>query len=98
MNNIKSLRIINVWNYNLTHQINLITSLTSKYPIISIDTEFPGIIAYPSAQSKHYNYKLLKMNVDRLKIIQFGISLSDSHGNHPKYCGGWQFNFKFDFK
>jgi CCR4-NOT transcription complex subunit 7/8 len=42
------------------------------------------------------NYKNIKMNVDDLKMIQFGITLSDKYGNHPEDASTWQFNFKFD--
>jgi CCR4-NOT transcription complex subunit 7/8 len=42
------------------------------------------------------NYKNIKMNVDDLKMIQFGITLSDKYGNHPEGISTWQFNFKFD--
>ena len=37
--------------------------------------------------------------MDMLKIIQFGISLTDKAGNPPPgNCCCWQFNFKFDLK
>ena len=43
-------------------------------------------------------YKMIKMNVDKLKVIQIGISLADEEGNVPKGVNTWQFNFKFDLK
>lgn len=104
--------IINVWNYNLREQMAIISDLAINYPIISIvslhihptaysnlqDTEFPGVIAYPSCSLKDFNYSLLKINVDRLKIIQLGLSLSDHLGQHPSGYYGWQFNFYFDLE
>jgi CCR4-NOT transcription complex subunit 7/8 len=42
------------------------------------------------------NYKNIKKNVDDMKMIQFGITLSDKFGNHPEEISTWQFNFKFD--
>jgi CCR4-NOT transcription complex subunit 7/8 len=38
------------------------------------------------------------MNVDNLKIIQLGITLSNEDGVFPEECSTWQFNFKFDLK
>jgi len=96
MNKTPITAIINVWNYNFQQEINHVISLVAKYPIITIDTEFPGIISYPSSYKQGYNYQLLRANVDRLKLIQLGFSLSDAQGNHPSYCQGWQFNFYFD--
>ena len=47
---------------------------------------------------EEYVYKLLKVNVDQLKLIQLGISLFDSHGKLPSGCKAWQFNFEFDLE
>lgn len=47
--------------------------------------------------SREYHYKALKMNVDMLKLIQLGLTFTDSQGNLPRYNGElcvWQFNFK----
>jgi CCR4-NOT transcription complex subunit 7/8 len=41
-------------------------------------------------------YQCIKQNVDNLKLIQLGITLSDCEGNYPEECSTWQFNFKFD--
>ena len=38
------------------------------------------------------------MNVDKLKVIQVGISLADEEGFMPPGVGTWQFNFRFDLK
>ena len=38
------------------------------------------------------------MNVDKLKIIQVGISFADENGYLPQGTCTWQFNFKFDLK
>ena len=62
------------------------------------DTEFPGIVVRPVGTFKNtndYHYQTLKSNVDVLKIIQLGITLSDENGKSPEPCGTWQFNFKF---
>ena len=44
------------------------------------------------------NYNNIKKNVDDMKMIQFGITLSDKFGNHPEEISTWQFNFKFDLE
>ncbi|CDZ98508.1 mRNA deadenylase subunit [Phaffia rhodozyma] len=61
------------------------------------DTEFPGIIARPMGNFKtgaDYHYQTMRCNVDLLKLIQLGVTLSDEDGNLPDACT-WQFNFKF---
>ena len=37
----------------------------------------------------------MRCNVDLLKLIQVGITLSDEEGNFPQDVTTWQFNFKF---
>ena len=60
-----------------------------------MDTEFPGIVHYLGKVKESY-YKNIKANVDDLKLIQCGISISDEKGNIPQECSTWQFNLKFD--
>lgn len=43
-------------------------------------------------------YKKIKMNVDKLKVIQVGISLSDDEGNMPPGITTWQFNLRFNLR
>ena len=38
------------------------------------------------------------MNVDKLKVIQVGLSFADEDGYTPPGVGTWQFNFRFDLK
>lgn len=38
----------------------------------------------------------VKANVDILKVIQIGITLSDENGKFPEPISTWQFNFNFD--
>ncbi len=64
------------------------------------DTEFPGVVARPIGNFKsgtsEYHYQTLRCNVDILKVIQLGLTLSDEKGNLPPGVCTWQFNFHFD--
>lgn len=40
----------------------------------------------------------MRCNVDLLKIIQVGITLSDEDGNYPQENSTWQFNFRFSVR
>jgi hypothetical protein len=40
----------------------------------------------------------MRCNVDLLKIIQIGLTLSDEDGNCPQDVSTWQFNFQFSIK
>ena len=41
---------------------------------------------------------MLRVNVDLLKIIQLGVTLSDKDGNMPPGTCTWQFNFSFNMQ
>ncbi|CAE6510979.1 unnamed protein product, partial [Rhizoctonia solani] len=78
--------------------MHTIRSLVDQYPYISMDTEFPGVVARPIGTfktSSDYHYQTMRCNVDLLKIIQIGITLSDANGNMPDGTCTWQFNFHF---
>lgn len=94
-----------VWAANLWAEFSLIQNIISQYRFASIDTEFPGVILTPNVDKHFYsslapsfNYSIMKANVDALKIIQIGLTLSDSDGNLPDFGSGfanvWQFNFQ----
>ncbi|CAK8535454.1 unnamed protein product [Lathyrus sativus] len=102
-----------VWAYNLESEFLLIRGILHKFPFISMDTEFPGVI-YKSHEDSTVpyhlrrrdpsnDYKYLKANVDDLKLIQLGLTLSDWKGNLPKFGTKnsyiWEFNFSdFDIE
>ncbi|KAJ3414583.1 hypothetical protein HDV05_006322 [Chytridiales sp. JEL 0842] len=88
-----------VWANNLEAEMAVLRDLVEKYPYISMDTEFPGVVARPIGNfktSSDYQYQTLRCNVDLLKIIQLGITFTDELGNMPSVNCTWQFNFKFN--
>lgn len=90
--------ICDVWADNLEEAIAELRIMILQFPYISMDTEFPGVVARPlgvfTSQSD-FLYQTLRCNVDLLKIIQLGITLSDADGKVPVGTHTWQFNFKF---
>ncbi|CAG9327712.1 unnamed protein product [Blepharisma stoltei] len=88
--------IKNVWKHNLKSEILIISNLLENYPYVAMDTEFPGIIVKAQGELRDIQYQNIRHNVDRLKLIQVGITLSDGQGNFPSGICTWQFNFDFD--
>ncbi|OMO68504.1 Ubiquitin-conjugating enzyme, E2 [Corchorus olitorius] len=103
----RSVVIRSVWSDNLESEFELIRSIIDGFPVISMDTEFPGVVVkpagadgagYPRPGDSIAHYMSLKANVDLLKLIQIGLTLSDGSGNlpdlgtHNQYI--WEFNFK----
>ena len=90
--------IRDVWDNNLHQEIAQLRNVLPNYPYISMDTEFPGVVARPIQNfrnSSDFHYQTIKTNVDLLKIIQLGLTLCDEKGNlAPNVCT-YQFNFKF---
>ncbi|CAH9093707.1 unnamed protein product [Cuscuta epithymum] len=97
-----------VWAHNLESEIQIIQNLVDTYYYVSMDTEFPGVVFKTQSSVRAWErrrqgsaveqYRLLKLNVDALNIIQIGLTLSDPEGNLPDVgeSGGryiWQFNF-----
>ncbi|KAL3476940.1 ribonuclease H-like domain-containing protein [Aspergillus californicus] len=76
-------RIRDVWKHNLAQEMAVLRQLVEKYPYISMDTEFPGIVARPIGSFTNkadYHYQTLRCNVDLLKMIQLGITLFSDKG------------------
>jgi len=77
----------------------IIRDLVKRFPYIAMDTEFPGVVAKPIGTFRNqaeYQYQLLRVNIDLLKLIQLGLTFFDADGKTPApYCT-WQFNFKFN--
>lgn len=89
-------KIIEVYEDNFIQEIKRIGSYLKKYPYIGMDTEYPGIVYPCTVNTPDYYYKFIKVNVDKLKLIQLGISLSNDKGEFPPNACTWQFNLRFD--
>ncbi|KAF5738930.1 CCR4-associated factor 1 11 [Tripterygium wilfordii] len=97
----KPVMVKEVWAGNLEFELRQIRQIIPYYPVVTIDTEFPGTI-YKADRDKisnnpSYNYAFMKANVDELNIIQLGLTLSDEYGNLPDFGSAcsyiWEFNF-----
>jgi len=90
-----------VWASNMQTEFQAICRVVHDYPYVAMDTEFPGVVARPLGDFKSstdYQYQLLRINVDLLKIIQLGLTFLDENGNVAPGTSTWQFNFKFDLE
>lgn len=65
-----------------------------------MDTEFPGIVydECPEHNLDQRDYIKVKLNVDKMNVIQIGITLMDENGQTPEPVCTWQFNFNFDIE
>ena len=91
-------KIIEVYSDNFIKEIKNIGKYLKSYPYIGMDTEFPGIV-YPCPNyTPDFYYQFTKANVDKLKLIQIGITLTNEKGDFPPFNSTWQFNFKFDYE
>ncbi|KAB1218706.1 hypothetical protein CJ030_MR3G026586 [Morella rubra] len=100
--------VCEVWQDNLEQEFRTINDALLRYPLIAIDTEFPGTVysqlgAFPGCAlspriAPVVRYQVMKANVDATKIIQLGLSLCDAEGNLPNLGNGccyvWEFNFR----
>ena len=89
-----------VWAFNLEAEFQLIRWAIASYPLISMDTEFPGVVFKSNLDFRQpeNNYAVMKANVECLHLIQVGLTLSDYEGNLPSFGSSnhfiWEFNFR----
>ena len=96
----KSAVIKEVYAENLEEEIKVIKSVINEYNYIGMDTEFPGTVYSLNNLTNDFYYKTMEKNVNSLKLIQLGITLTSKNGEYPKNIPyhTWQFNFKYDEK
>eukprot|EP01060_Flectonema_neradi_P012542 TRINITY_DN1932_c3_g1_i2.p1 TRINITY_DN1932_c3_g1~~TRINITY_DN1932_c3_g1_i2.p1 ORF type:complete len:177 (+),score=26.58 TRINITY_DN1932_c3_g1_i2:318-848(+) len=95
--------IVEVWGDNLEEIMEDMSSLVhSGYNQVSMDTEFPGVVAHASAkayQGSSPAWQTIRVNVNILKVIQIGLTFRDEQGNAPPDRASiFQVNFKFDLE
>jgi CCR4-NOT transcription complex subunit 7/8 len=78
-----------VWAENMDEEMLKISRLLDTYNNISMDTEFPGFYKKNETGAVQDAYTLIKSNVDILKLIQVGVTLSDDNGNMPSPINTW---------
>lgn len=88
--------IKDVYLDNLAEEMKNISDLLETYKYVTFDTEFPGVVFPMTMNTREAYYRQIKTNVDKLKMIQLGLTLSDKDGNYPPNFSTWQFNLKFD--
>jgi len=76
-----------VWAHNVVQEFHLISMVVEqgKHRFASIDTEFPGFV-YKANDGLDFwtkQWDTLRLNVDNLRLIQFGLALADENGNPP---------------
>jgi CCR4-NOT transcription complex subunit 7/8 len=79
-------RIRDVWAHNLADEMALMRDMVRKYPYVSMDTEFPGVVCRPMGKFRgksDYHYQLLRTNIDLCNLIQIGLAFFDENGNPP---------------
>ena len=96
--NLKENGIVEVYAHNFISEIKRLSQLLEEFPYVGMDTEFPGTVYCTNSYTPDFYYKTLKINVDSLKLIQIGITLSNSKGEHPQGTHTWQFNLNFNYK
>jgi len=83
------LEIREVWADNVEREFKLIRAAIERFPYVSMDTEFPGVIHHPPPAVHHstltasQRYTLLKSNVDALHLIQVGLAFAPSPSSPP---------------
>ena len=89
-----------VYRDNFFEEMGIISELIEEYNYIGMDTEFPGTVYNLQNITNDFYYKTLKINVDSLKLIQLGITITNENGEYPKNISYhiWQFNFEFDLE
>lgn len=93
--------VVDVWACGLQSALHNIDQTIKKgYTHIAIDTEFPGTLYKQRYEDRSavVIYEIMRSNVDKLKPIQIGLSLTDANGQRPVGTSTWQFNMRFDVK
>ncbi|RLM69405.1 hypothetical protein C2845_PM17G13920 [Panicum miliaceum] len=86
-----SIQLVTAANYEA--ELETIGALLRRFPVIAIDTEYPGTVHRSPAGLREGDltpderYALVKANVDELPVVRLGITLCDAGGNVPLVAG-----------
>ncbi len=92
----KELPIREVFADNFIEEVKRLSCYLDKYNYVAMDTEFPGVVYQSTTNTREAYYRTIKTNVEKLKLIQVGITISNEKGEYPPDVATWQFNLKFD--
>uniref|UniRef100_A0A5S6QB69 poly(A)-specific ribonuclease n=1 Tax=Trichuris muris TaxID=70415 RepID=A0A5S6QB69_TRIMR len=89
--------IVNVWKGNMHNEVDVLSDLVEEFPIVALDTEFPGLVVLDEndRKSKRCTYDTVRLNVENSQLIQAGLSFFSEDGRQPPGANTWQFNFNF---
>ena len=90
--------IIEVYEDNFIEEMKNLSGLLEEYNYVGMDTEFPGTVFTADNRAEDFYYQTLKKNINKLKLIQLGITLTNEKGEYPHNYPyhTWQFNLEFD--
>ena len=88
--------ITEVYETNFIAEIKRLSSYLDEYHYIGMDTEFPGMVYPCPSYTQDFYYRFIKTNVDKLKLIQLGITLLNDKGETAPEGSTWQFNLSFN--
>ncbi|CAD5195540.1 unnamed protein product [Musa acuminata subsp. malaccensis] len=76
-----------VWAWNLEYEFSIIASLVDRFSYVAFDTEFPGFLYRTRRPHRllppRLRYAFLKANVDKMELVQLGLTLFDAFGDLP---------------
>ncbi|KAH9382914.1 hypothetical protein HPB48_023539 [Haemaphysalis longicornis] len=78
-----------VWPPNLEQGLDTIAHLVQTHHYAAMDTEFPGVLQWPHESQLcpyHYQYSLVRDNVNLMNIIPVGMTFPDRGGNPVPSC------------
>ncbi|KAK1287428.1 hypothetical protein QJS10_CPB19g00843 [Acorus calamus] len=74
--------IIEVWKNNLHNAFYTLEACKKEFTYISLDLEFSGFLRDTDRDApEHVRYADLKYNVDNLKPVQIGLTLTSARGS-----------------
>lgn len=60
---------MDVWINNFYESMEEMEALVDEFPYCSMDTEFPGTPFLPNDVTPDFEYQVVRMNVNNLKLI-----------------------------